>query len=212
MYLQKQFQVNQNLRTSFELGELPCGHMLRWRQLLLKSCLGTSLVVQGVRFCLPMQGMQVQSLVGELRSTCLLAKKQNLKQKQYYNKFNKDLKKKAVQSQTIPQNIHWSPTCTWWALGMPLLRSLHLLLVKTVVANSWKQEQTEACGRGLFLIHLRPTFQFPPLSLTLQKIFVPSGNFSCWVPEIQTYMTWSTLKIIFKPQSRIPQKGIGVQW
>ena len=94
MYLQKQFQVNQNLRTSFELGELPCGHMLRWRQLLLKSCLGTSLVVQGVRFCLPMQGMQVQSLVGELRSTCLLAKKQNLKQKQYYNKFNKDLKKK----------------------------------------------------------------------------------------------------------------------
>ena len=29
---------------------------------------GTSLVVQGLRICLPMQGMWVQSLVGELRS------------------------------------------------------------------------------------------------------------------------------------------------
>ena len=102
MYLQKQFQVNQNLRTSFELEEFPCGHMHRWRQLLLKSCLGTSLVVQWVRFCLPMQGMQVRSLIGELRSTCLLAKKQNLKQKQYYNKFNKDLKKKSSPVSDYP--------------------------------------------------------------------------------------------------------------
>ena len=29
---------------------------------------GTSLVVQSLRICLPMQGIQVQSLVGELRS------------------------------------------------------------------------------------------------------------------------------------------------
>ena len=36
-----------------------------------------------------MQEMQVGSLVGELDPTCLMAKKkQNLKQKQYCNKFN----------------------------------------------------------------------------------------------------------------------------
>ena len=33
-----------------------------------KKFVGTSLVVQWLRILLPMQGMQVQSLVGELRS------------------------------------------------------------------------------------------------------------------------------------------------
>ena len=32
----------------------------------LKHTAGTSLVVQGLRICFPVQGMQVQSLVGEL--------------------------------------------------------------------------------------------------------------------------------------------------
>ena len=35
-----------------------------------------------------MQDTQVQYLVRELRSQCLKAKTQNVKQKQYYNKFN----------------------------------------------------------------------------------------------------------------------------
>ena len=57
----------------------PCGwpvvHMWRSEALdhpvwhLLPDCTyGTSLVVQWLRFCLPMQGLQVQSLVRELRS------------------------------------------------------------------------------------------------------------------------------------------------
>ena len=42
-----------------------------------------------------MQGVQVQSLIGELRSHMPCGQKnQNIKQKQYCNKFNKDLKKK----------------------------------------------------------------------------------------------------------------------
>ena len=50
---------------------------------------GTSLAVQWLRLCLPMQGVWVQSLVN---STCLTAKKLKHKQKQYCNKFNKDFK------------------------------------------------------------------------------------------------------------------------
>ena len=44
-----------------------------------------------------MQGVQVQSLVEELRSHCL-TDNQNMKQKQYCSKFNKDLKKKKKES------------------------------------------------------------------------------------------------------------------
>lgn len=75
-----------------------------------------------------------------------------------------------------------------------------------MVADNWKQEQTEACGLGLLLTQPCPTFQFPSPSPTPQKTFVPSGNFSCCVLETQTYMTWSPSKIIFKSHSRILQK------
>ena len=47
----------------------------------------TSLVVQCVRHHLPMQGVQVQPLVGELRSICITAKNQHIKQKQCCSKF-----------------------------------------------------------------------------------------------------------------------------
>ena len=54
---------------------------------------GTSLVVPWLRLCLLMQGMQVWSLVGELRILhASWPKCQNIKQKQYCNKFNKDFK------------------------------------------------------------------------------------------------------------------------
>ena len=49
-----------------------------------------------LRLHLPMQGRQVRSLVRELRSHMAHGQEnQNIKQKQYCNKFNKDLKKKA---------------------------------------------------------------------------------------------------------------------
>ena len=52
----------------------------------------TSLVGQWLRLCLPMQGVWVQSLVGELRSHVSCGQK-NLKiNKQYCNKFNKYFK------------------------------------------------------------------------------------------------------------------------
>jgi len=58
-----------------------------------QSHVGTSLVVQWLRLCLPMQGVWVGSLVEELGSHMPSAKKkQNIKQKQYCNKFNKDTK------------------------------------------------------------------------------------------------------------------------
>ena len=56
----------------------------------------TSLMVQWVRLCLPMQGYRFRSLVRGLRSHVPLSQNpQNIKQKQYYNKLNKDFLKTA---------------------------------------------------------------------------------------------------------------------
>ena len=59
----------------------------------LKILLGTSLMVQWLRLDLPKQGAWVQSLVREMRSHMPHGQKyQNIKQKQYCNKFNEDFK------------------------------------------------------------------------------------------------------------------------
>ena len=60
--------------------------------LILAWIPGTSSTVQWLRLYLSMQGLQVWSLVGELRLHIPQANKS--KQKQYCNRFNKDLKKK----------------------------------------------------------------------------------------------------------------------
>ena len=60
--------------------------------------LETSLVVQWLRFHLPMQGVQGQSLVGELKIPHALGSKdQNIKQKQYCNRFIKTFKLAHLQ-------------------------------------------------------------------------------------------------------------------
>ena len=53
----------------------------------LKGNLGTTLAVQWLRLHLPIQGLQVRSLAGEL-----MAKNTHKNQKQYCNKFNKYFK------------------------------------------------------------------------------------------------------------------------
>ena len=53
-----------------------------------------------VKTVLPMQGVWVRSLVRELRSHMPHGKKQNTKQKQYCNKFNKDFKKVRIKKKT----------------------------------------------------------------------------------------------------------------
>ena len=51
-------------------------------------------MVQWLGLCLSIQGVQVLVLIGELRSHVSCAKKpEHKQQKQYCNKFNKDLKK-----------------------------------------------------------------------------------------------------------------------
>ena len=64
-------------------------------------------MVQWLRLHLPVQGVWVRSLVGELRSHIAHSQKtKNIKQKQYCNKFNKDLnngphqkkKKKSIEA------------------------------------------------------------------------------------------------------------------
>ena len=61
----------------------------------------TFLSVQWLRLCFPMQGVWVQSLVRELRSTCLVTKKKKTEQKQYCEKFSKDFKKKRSPSKKL---------------------------------------------------------------------------------------------------------------
>ena len=46
-------------------------------------------------------GVQVQSLVRELIPHALWSKDQNIKQKQYWNKFNKDFKSGPYQKKTL---------------------------------------------------------------------------------------------------------------
>ena len=58
----------------------------------------TSIAVQWLRLRLPMQGVQVQSLVRKLRSH---EKIKHIKQKQYYNKFNKDFKSGPHQKKLL---------------------------------------------------------------------------------------------------------------
>ena len=77
---------------------------------LIKDTPGTSLAVQWLRLCLPVQGVWVQSLVGELRSHMPHSQKyQSIEQKQYCNKFNKDFKngphqkKKNLKKKRTPQ-------------------------------------------------------------------------------------------------------------
>ena len=69
----------------------------------MKGGQGASLAVQWLGLHLPTQGVQVQTLVSKLRSHMSHGQKkktktQNIKQKQYCNKFNKDLKKKERMS------------------------------------------------------------------------------------------------------------------
>lgn len=51
------------------------------------------MVVQWLSLCLPLQGLQVQSPLGELSCTCLIAKKKKTahkQQNQYLNKFSEE--------------------------------------------------------------------------------------------------------------------------
>ena len=67
-------------------------------------------MVQWLRLSLPMQGVQVQSLVGELGIPHdLWPKSQNTEQKQCCNKFNKDFKNGPAQNKTKQNKTQKTP-------------------------------------------------------------------------------------------------------
>ena len=79
------------------LDPYPPGTVFQKKREDTKVSQGTSPVVQWLRLCLPMQGVWVQSLVGELRFHMPdVRKNQGIKQKQYCNKFNEDLKNNKI--------------------------------------------------------------------------------------------------------------------
>ena len=60
--------------------------------------------MQWLRLCLPMQGACVQSLVGETKIPhAPWPKNQNIKQKQYCNKFSQDLKKWSTSNKILQE-------------------------------------------------------------------------------------------------------------
>ena len=73
---------------------------------------GTSLVVQWLRLCLPMQwGRGSIPGLGARIPHASWPKKQNIKQKQYCNKFNKDFKngphqKKSLKKKDLSSLVH----------------------------------------------------------------------------------------------------------
>ena len=69
----------------------------RWGLIKIDG-LGTSLPIQWLRLHLPMQGVRVRSLVWEVRSYVLCSLiNENVKQKRYSSKFNKDFKNELHQ-------------------------------------------------------------------------------------------------------------------
>ena len=87
----------------------------------------------GLRLHLPVQGVKVQYMVRELRSTSLMTKKPNMKQKQYRNKFIVVLlfSHWAVSNSFVtPWTVPTRPLCPWdfpgkntgWN-GLPFLSS-----------------------------------------------------------------------------------------
>ena len=62
---------------------------------------GTSLVVQWLRLCLQCRGRGFNPWIGNKDPTCLKAKTQNIKQKQYCNQFNKDVKNGPPQKKNV---------------------------------------------------------------------------------------------------------------
>ena len=78
--------------------------LLRGGNMILKSTGGTSLAVQWLRFCLPMQG-NASSIPGwgaeTLHASCPRKTKQNIKQKQYCNKFKKGFKRGLHQKNSL---------------------------------------------------------------------------------------------------------------
>ena len=79
--------------------------------LILKGNNGTSQIVQRLRLCFSMQRVWVQSLVGELKSTCHMAKKQKQKTNIITNSINTfkmvHIKKKSKMGiMTVTYDFH----------------------------------------------------------------------------------------------------------
>ena len=66
--------------------------------------LGTSLAVQQLRLHLSMQGVRVPSMVGELRATCLMAKKTKHKTNNIVAKLIMTLKMVHIQKKKSKKN------------------------------------------------------------------------------------------------------------
>ena len=82
--------------------------------------LETSLVVQWLRLRLPVQGVKVRSLVREIRSHMPQEQKnQNIKQKRYCNKFNKDFKNGPHQKIFL-KNLGTSLVVQWLRICLPM--------------------------------------------------------------------------------------------
>ena len=140
-----------------------------------KPCFGTSLVVQRLRLRLPIQGMQVQSLVWELKSHMPRGQKnQNIKQKQYCNKFNKHFKKWSTSKKILKKKkkaMFWSKvlsseTTTSKALEAGLSWQPESVLI--TYKEFWPQNKTKQSKQT----SRKPVKNYPSLTKCIPKVLI----------------------------------------
>ena len=105
----KSLNISQPQFPPLQIGMIVCTYVpaVRKKYTLNLKHLGTSLTVQWLGLCLPMQGLRVRSLVGELGSHMPRGQKtkQNIEEKQYCNRFNKDFKNGPHQKIIFKKNV-----------------------------------------------------------------------------------------------------------
>ena len=141
---------------------------------------GTSLGVQLLRLCLPMQGVWVQSLVRELRSHMPPGqKKQNIKQKQNCNKFNKDFKRWSISKK---ENLWEAHGCLMESDAV-CATSFLLLEVHQVLESGIRASTLSPAPPELPLVLWTPSTH-PCWALPGTGTAVPPGVSSSSAPEL----------------------------
>ena len=128
---------------------------------------GTCLVIQWLRLHLPIHGVWVWSLVGELTSHLPHGPKtENIKQVQYCNKLNKDFKKMArIKKKNLKKkkSSHSLRRCYLWSdLGAWDLPWAIRARCPWVTGETWWLEQME--------MHEEPLFHHPFVNLFNQNV------------------------------------------
>ena len=170
---------------------------LHYNLSIRKYSIITSLEVRWLAFHLPKQGVWVPSLVGELRSHMPHGqKKQNIKQKQYCNKFNKDFKivpyRKSLKKK---EDIPWDYDEIWGVINVA--SSSH--------SNSWGCAFLHF-GEGWEFLHLQEQqhlVKWKYRHVIVQASHVWKSGCKSWVAQ-ELYCFSDQFTVLTEPFKNVP--------